>query len=83
MADAEVLQRVVKVTARVLGLDPETIKPTDNFVFDLGAESVQSIELVAGFEEEFGLEMEQEAALAVQTVQGAADFVGKYLIKAR
>ncbi|UCD30641.1 MAG: acyl carrier protein, partial [Planctomycetota bacterium] len=46
MADKDVLERVTTVTARVLGLDPATIQPSSNFVFDLGAESVQSVELV-------------------------------------
>lgn len=77
IATAEILDRVTKVTARVLGLDPATIKPSDNFTFDLGAESSQSVELVAGFEEEFGIELDQEAALAVVTVEGAAEFIGK------
>ncbi len=79
MASREVLERVKKVTGRVLGLDPGTIEDNANFVFDLGAESSQSIELVAGFEEEFGIEMEEDAALAVQTVGDAATFIAKYL----
>ena len=79
MANKDVVERVIKVTARVLGLDPSSVQATSNFVFDLGAESVQSIELIAGFEEEFGIEMEQEAALAVQTVNDAAEFIGKHL----
>lgn len=81
MADKEVVQRVTKVTAKVLGLDPATIRPESNFVFDLGAESVQSVALVAAFEEEFGIEMEQDAAMAVQTVESAAAFIGRYLKK--
>ena len=79
MADKEVLKRVTAVTARVLGLDTEAIKPGDNFVFDLGAESVQSVELVAAFEQEFNIEMDEDAALAVQTVEGAAEHIAKYL----
>ncbi len=79
MADSDVLQRVIKVTSRVLNLDPQTIRPESNFVFDLGAESVQSVELVASFEEEFGIEMDEDAALAVQTVSGAAEFISKHL----
>ena len=78
-ADQDTVNRVVKVTAQVLGLEPGTIKPTDNFVFDLGAESSQSVELVGAFEEEFDIDMEQEAALAVASVQGAADFIAKHL----
>lgn len=81
MAQQDVLDRVVKVTARVLSLDPATIKPGDNFVFDLGAESVQSVELVAAFEQEFGIDMDEDAALAVTTVGGAAEFISKYLKK--
>jgi acyl carrier protein len=81
MADKEIVDRVIQVTARVLALDPETIKPADNFVFDLGAESVQSVELVASFEQEFGIELDEDGALAVETVDGAAEFVAKHLKK--
>ena len=79
MAESDVLSRVVKVTARVLSLDPETIKAENSFIFDLGAESVQSVELVASFEQEFGIEMDEDAALSVDTVGGAAEFIQKYL----
>jgi acyl carrier protein len=81
MAGSDTLNRVIKVTARVLGLDPESIEPGANFVFDLGAESVQSVELVSAFEDEFNIEMEEDAALAVQTVEGAAQFIDKHLKK--
>lgn len=79
MADQDVLNRVIKVTARVLNIEPDTIKPEHSFSFDLGAESVQSVELVAAFEEEFGIEMDEDAALAVATVGAAAEFIGKHL----
>ncbi|MFV1967050.1 MAG: acyl carrier protein [Pirellulaceae bacterium] len=72
---ASVMDRVVAVTARVLQLDAGEIKPEHRFTADLGAESVQSIELVAMFEEEFDIEMEEDAALSVQTVADAAAFV--------
>jgi len=72
---ATVAERVKKVTAKVLDLDPKDIKAEDNFTEDLGAESVQSIELVAMFEEEFGIEMDEDAALSVTTVGGAVDFI--------
>jgi len=70
-------ERVKAVTARVLGLDPDEIKPESSFTEDLGAESVQSIELVAMFEEEFGIEMDEDAALAVTTVGDAVGFITK------
>ena len=68
-------QRVKQVTARVLNVDADDVKGADSFAADLGAESVQSIELVAMFEEEFGIEMEEDAALAVQTVGDAVQFI--------
>ncbi len=74
---ASVRDRVVAVTARVLRLDPGHIQPEHAFTVDLGAESVQSIELVASFEEEFGIEMEEDAALSVQTVSDAVEFITK------
>jgi acyl carrier protein len=79
MADQEILSRVIKVTASVLGLDESEVKPGDNFIFDLGAESSQSVDLVMGFEAEFDIDMDQEKALAVQTVEGAADFIAEYV----
>ena len=70
-------ERVVAITARVLQIDPSEIKPEHCFTTDLGAESVQSIELVANFEEEFGIEMEEDAALSVDSVGRAAQFISK------
>ena len=74
---ATVEERVKMVTARVLDLDPAGIKGTDEFGADLGAESVQSIELVANYEQEFGIEMDEEAALSVDTVGSAVTFITK------
>ena len=79
MADKDVLDRVVAVTARVLSIDPSEIAPGAAFGADLGAESVQSVELVAAFEEEFGIEMDEDAALAVESVGAAADFIAQHL----
>jgi len=72
---ATVEERVKAVTARVLRFDPKDIQPESSFTEDLGAESVQSIELVAMFEEEFGIEMDEDAALSVTTVGGAVEFI--------
>ena len=72
---ATVAERVKAVTARVLRVPPEDIRPEHSFTEDLGAESVQSIELVAMFEEEFGIEMDEDAALSVTTVGGAVEFI--------
>lgn len=69
--------RIKAVTAKVLKIDAETIKPEHNFGADLGAESIQSVELVAMFEEEFGIEMDEDAALNVASVGAATDFITK------
>ena len=73
MATAQ--ERVIAVTATVLKLDPGEIKLEHDFAADLGAESVQSIELVAMFEEVFGVEMDEQASLAVETVGDAVKFI--------
>jgi acyl carrier protein len=72
---ATVEERVKAVTANVLKLNVDEISLDDSFTADLGAESVQSIELVAMFEEEFGIEMDEDAALSVQTVSEAVEFI--------
>ena len=74
---ATVEERVREVTARVLKVDLEQIRPEDNFAADLGAESVQSIELVASFEDEFGVDMDEDEALSVDTVGNAIQFITK------
>ena len=72
---ATVAERVKAVTAQVLKVDPALIKPECSFTVDLGASSVQSVELVASFEEEFGIQMEEDAALSVETVGKAVEFI--------
>lgn len=71
--------RVKKVISKVLKVDIENIGDDANFIFDLGADSLQSVELVAAFEEEFQIEMEEDKALEVQTVSDAVKFISQYL----
>ena len=75
----EILRRVIDVVGDVLGISASEIKEESEFVKDLGAESIQSLELVAAFEEEFGIEMAEEAALQVQSVGQTVDFIGGYV----
>ncbi len=74
---ASVEERVIAVTARVLELDAGQIKLEQVFTTDLGAESVQSVELVAMFEEEFGIEMDEDEALSVTNVSDAVAYITK------
>jgi len=72
-------ERVQRVTAELLKIDRSGVKPESHFVKDLGAESIQSIELVAAFEEEFDIEMDEAQALAVKTVGDAVMFIDRIL----
>ena len=75
MERSEVEKRVKEVVAKTLKVDPARIVDDARFVEDLGAESIQSVELLASFEEEFDIEMDEEAALGVKTVGKAVDFI--------
>ncbi len=72
---SDILDRIKRVTAEVLKVDPSNVKDDSKFVQDLGAESIQSIELVAAFEEEFDIEMDEDEALSVKSVGDAAEFI--------
>jgi acyl carrier protein len=74
MTRQEIADAVIKTTARELGVNTSDIKESDTFAMDLGADSLKSIELVAAFEEEFDLNVNEDEALKVQSVGGAIDF---------
>jgi len=75
----EVETRVKQAIARVLQMDAAEINSDSNFIFDLGADSQQSVELVAAFEEEFEIEMDEDGALEVQSVQDAVAFIAEVI----
>ncbi len=79
MDRAEIVKRVERVVAQVLKVDPKDIRSESNFSFDLGADSMSSVSLVAAFEEEFDIEMEEDKAREVQTVGEAVEFIATYL----
>ena len=67
--------RVKKIIAEQLGLEEEDITPESSFVDDLGADSLDTVELVMAFEEEFGIEIPDEDAEKILTVQNAIDYI--------
>ncbi len=75
----QVKARVKAVTSRVLEMNESEISDDAHFVNDLGASSLQSIRLVAGFDEEFDIEMDEDQSLQVQTVAEAVRFIMTYL----
>ncbi len=79
MERQEIKERVKKVIANVLNTDMAEIADDANFIFDLGADSIQSVQLIAGFEEEFDIDMDEDKAKEVQSVSGAIDFIAGYL----
>lgn len=76
---ATTLERVKKITAELLKIDESVIKEDSRFVEDLGAESIQSIELIAAFDEEFDIEMDEDEALAVKNINDAVTFIDRYI----
>ena len=79
MTRDEVLKRVRKVTVSILNIDESECAEDKSFTADLGAESIQSVELMAGFDAEFNIEMDEEGALACQTIGNAVDFIATYV----
>ena len=79
MENSEILTRVKDVVSNVLKVESSEITDDSNFIFDLGADSMQSVELVAGFEEAFDIEMDQDRALEVQSIQDAVNFIAEYV----
>jgi acyl carrier protein len=75
---SDTAERVKKVVAEVLKVAPARVVPAARFANDLGAESIDSVRLVAAFDEEFGIEMDEDVALAVKTVGDAVAFIDKY-----
>jgi len=76
MADS-VAERLIKIVSEILEVLVEDIKPEHRFVEDLDAESIQSVELMAAFEEEFEIDMDEDEAMDVKTVGGAIEYVEK------
>jgi acyl carrier protein len=79
MSELDTKARVKKVIAEVLKMDQAEIVDDANFIFDLGADSMQSLVLVGAFEEEFGIDMDEDKALEVQNVADAVAFISGYL----
>lgn len=79
MEKSEILTRVKDVVSNVLKVESSEITDDSNFVFDLGADSMQSVELVAGFEEAFDIELDQDKALEVQSIEDAVNFITEYI----
>ncbi len=72
-------ERVKKIVAEQLGVKEEDVQPSASFVEDLGADSLDTVELVMALEEEFETEIPDEEAEKITTVQLAIDYVKSHL----
>lgn len=73
----EILGKVQKIVSEQLGVDEAEVKPEASFANDLGADSLDTVELVMALEEEFDIEIPDEAAESIGTVQSAVEFIEK------
>ena len=76
---ADIDQRVKKIVAEQLGTDEAGLKNESSFIDDLGADSLDTVELVMALEEEFDTEIPDEEAEKITTVQQAIDYINKNL----
>jgi acyl carrier protein len=74
---ASVPERVIDIVADQLGVDKDKITPDTSFVNDLGADSLDTVELVMELEEEFDITIPDDAAEKIQTVGQAIEFIEK------
>lgn len=72
---AEVEAKVKKIISEQLGVAEADVKPESSFVNDLGADSLDTVELVMALEEEFGIEIPDEDAEKIATVQNAIEYI--------
>jgi acyl carrier protein len=75
MANEEVVRRVKDLIAESLGVNPTEVVSTASFIDDLGADSLDIVELVMAIEKEFNVEIPDEDAEKITTVQDAVDYI--------
>ena len=72
---SDVVERVKKIVVEHLSVEEGSISDSSSFIDDLGADSLDTVELVMAFEEEFGIEIPDDAAETIQTVGDAVKFI--------
>ena len=74
----DVAERVKKIVVEHLGVEDGKVTESASFIDDLGADSLDTVELVMAFEEEFGCEIPDDAAEKIVTVKDAIDFIQEH-----
>jgi acyl carrier protein len=75
---SDIADRVRKIVVEHLGAEEAKVTNNASFIDDLGADSLDTVELVMAFEEEFGVEIPDDAAEKILTVQDAIDFIEQH-----
>ncbi|MEE4348728.1 MAG: acyl carrier protein [Pacificimonas sp.] len=75
---SDIAERVKKIVVEHLGVEPEKVTEEASFIDDLGADSLDTVELVMAFEEEFGVEIPDDAAEKILTVKDAIDYIKEH-----
>jgi acyl carrier protein len=75
--DTDLFDQVARLVSNYLGIPLEEIKPESSFLNDLGADSLDTVELVMAFEEEFRIEILDEESEKIKTIQDAIDLIKK------
>ncbi|MBX5464416.1 MAG: acyl carrier protein [Clostridia bacterium] len=73
--DQEIFDKLKEIIVENLGVDEEKVTPDASFVEDLGADSLDTVELIMAFEEAFGLEIPDEDAEKISTVRDAVEYI--------
>jgi acyl carrier protein len=79
IVEKSVEQRVIDITVEQLKVSPEEVTLEASFIEDLGADSLDLVELIMAMEEEFGLEISDEDAEKIQTVQDAVNYITEHM----
>ena len=75
---SDIGERVKKIVVEHLGVEPDKVTEQASFIDDLGADSLDTVELVMAFEESFGIEIPDEDAEKIATVKDAVDYIEKH-----
>ena len=78
MADTSIEEKVKQIIVEELGVDEPEVTPNARFIEDLGADSLDTVELVMRFEEEFDIEIPDEDAEKIQSVRDAITYIEQY-----
>ncbi len=75
----EIFEKVQKIVVEQLEVEKDTVTPAASFANDLGADSLDTVELVMALEEEFDIEIPDEAAEQIDTVSKAVDYISSHI----